>query len=137
MLINAQIYKGKYLALSIVDIGKTIPQSYQEAGFDLSTDSEAFEYILSGISSTRDSTRGYGLNSNINIISSALKGSIVIVSGSAAVSKIQEDNPKIFNLGDSNLYFGGTFINILFEIPDKELDLDPYNYIGKKKIYKD
>lgn len=133
--IHAQIYSKKYLALSIVDIGKTIPQSYISAGFKLEKESECFEYILSGISSTKDPTRGYGLNSNINIISSALKGSIAVVSGKAVVSKTANEEPIVFSLEDYDFEFPGTFINILFEIPTKKLNINPYDYLGKKKTY--
>ena len=133
--IHAQIYSNKYLALSIVDIGITIPENYSKAGFELEKDSEAFEYILSGISSTKDPTRGYGLNSNINIISEALGGSMTIVSGKSVIFKENGNNPEIFSLEDYNLNFEGTFINILFEIPDEKLNVNPYDFIGKKKAY--
>ena len=133
--IHAQIYQKKYLALSIVDIGKTIPQNYLDAGFKLENDLEAFQYILNGISSTKDPNRGFGLNSNINIITSALNGAIIIVSGKAILSKIGNEEPIIYDLKNYNLNFDGTFINILFEIPSEKLEFDIYKYLGKKKIY--
>lgn len=130
--IHAQIYKKKYLALSIVDIGRTIPQNYMDAGFELENDTEAFEFILNGISSTKDPNRGFGLNTNINTITSALKGSITIVSGKAVLSKIGNDKPTIYNLKEYNLNYDGTFINILFKIPYEKLNIDIYEYIGRK-----
>lgn len=133
--IHAQIYQKKYLALSIVDIGKTIPQNYLDAEFILENDLEAFQYILSGISSTKDPNRGFGLNSNVNIITSALNGAITIVSGKAILSKIGKEKPTIYDLNEYKLNFDGTFINILFEIPSEKLEIDIYKYLGKKKLY--
>lgn len=132
--INLQIYKGGYLALSLADKGTTIPQSYRNSGFKLKNDSEAFEFILSGISSTKDSTRGYGLNSNVQIISEALKGSIVIVSGKGLLLKNSEDKPVIYDLEDNKLAFEGTIVNMFFKIPKKKIE-NMYKFLGNKKTY--
>ncbi|MDA3856052.1 MAG: ATP-binding protein [Candidatus Woesearchaeota archaeon] len=134
-VITAQIYEEKYLAISLVDNGKTIPQNYIDAKFGINNDIEAFEQILKGISSTGDNTRGFGIQTSLQVISEALKGTIFIVSGGGGIYKQGKNPPTLYDFTKYNLKYKGTIINIIFEMPKESLKINKMDYLSKKRIY--
>lgn len=96
--IHAMYYPGKkFLDICIVDSGVTIPGSYKKHGIEFSSDVEALEMALQGVS-TKDDGRGTGLRSMVAVVGKSFDGDAVIVSGKAFATVTTGSNVEIAEL---------------------------------------
>lgn len=122
--IQAQLYEDK-LAISLVDTGISIQNSYINSGFPEESSIGLFENAFKGISTKIEKERGTGIPNTYNWICKGLKGNLVIISKDSAFKKIKSEMIEFINLSDLNLKFNGTIINISFNIPKEKIDIYP------------
>ena len=126
---QARLY-GSRLAVSLIDTGISIPQSYLNAGYTDENEMTLFSKAFDGVSVKKDRERGTGIPSIYNCICKGLKGSLFIISRKCAFKKLSgEDSEEFVDLKSENfdLEFEGTIINMLFEKPEKKIDF--YHYL--------
>ncbi len=125
--ITAQKYsKLRFLEFCIVDNGITIPQSYEDNGTLIENDKVALDYALQGISTKKDKERGCGLRTSINLLTSGMSGTCLIVSRRAGLGANKFEGVSTFNLAEENIY-QGTLISITVPLQRKEVEI--YDYI--------
>ena len=121
----AQVYpKMDCMEICFLDNGITIPGNFEKHKISFSNDADAIVKALKG-QSTKDQERGKGLGTSMKIISEALKGPALIISGLGAVSlKDSQVSPYIV----SDLYIlRGTLISARIPFPSKKVDI--YGYV--------
>lgn len=121
------IYSQKYtgmLAISIVDSGISIPSSYKSKNFKFEDDIEALKYALEGKSTKSEDERGTGIPNTVNLVCKGLKGGLILISKGVGFYKANEKELMFFKLRDMS--FKGTIVNILFEIPKKQINYTKY-----------
>ena len=121
--VMAQRYEKKgFVEISIFDDGISIPTCFEKHGIFLD-DCTAIIKAVNGLS-TKNETRGYGLNSTTNLYVNGLSGEFLLVSRNGALYKNQNEE-KLFNLIDGyNL--PGTLISIRVPYPVPEVDIHAY-----------
>lgn len=120
----AQTYpKMKFSEISIIDDGISIQGSYRKAAYSF-TEDQALLKAIEGIS-TKDTSRGFGLRTNVKLFTEGLKGEFIIVSGGAALY-VDKNDKKVFKLQTSQS-LQGTFITVRLPYPAKEVNI--YDYV--------
>ncbi len=129
--IQAQMYDNK-LAISLLDTGISIPQSYIRVGYKDEEDMQLFKLAFNGISTKDNKERGTGIPNIYNWVCKGLKGSMVIISKSCVFKKLPNEELEFINLKSKelNLKFEGTIINLLFEKPKTKINI--YKHIKNK-----
>jgi len=123
--IQAQLYENK-LAISLIDTGISIQESYRRSGFKGTKDNmEFFKLAFEGISTKEEKERGTGIPNSYNWICKGLNGNLVIISDNSAFKKVTNENIEFVDLSSLNLRFQGTIVNMLFEIPEEKIDIYP------------
>lgn len=122
--IQAQLYERK-LAISLVDTGISIQNSYINSGFFEKSSIDLFEKAFKGISTKAQKERGTGIPNTYNWICRGLEGNLVIISKDSAFKKIKSESIEFIDLNDLDLNFDGTIINISFNIPKEKIDIYP------------
>jgi hypothetical protein len=125
------IYCQKYnntIAISIVDRGITIPGSYEASGIPFTGDHNALKKAAEGISTKGNDERGTGIPYTIRCVCKGLKGSFLFFSRAGGFYEDGKCNPKLIDL--KHLSYKGTIMNILFDIPKKEIDM--FKFIESK-----
>jgi hypothetical protein len=124
----AQRYeKMRFVEVSIFDNGITIPGSFRNSGkYGELTDSDALKKAIGGMSTKPEDTRGHGLPTFISVLTGALKGEALIVSGDSAYYIESNNNEKLYNL-DKKDGLSGTLIGMRIPLPMKKADV--YDYI--------
>lgn len=124
--IMAQKYPAKrFLDITIVDNGISIPQSLANVGHDF-TDGDAIWNAVNGLSTKYTNGRGYGLKTSIRLLVQGLHGKCLIISRSGGF--IADENNFIYKMGDFHL-FSGTLISI--RVPYRRDRVNIYDYISK------
>ncbi len=100
----------RFIDISIIDNGITIPGAFKEAGFEFD-DPIALSEAIKGLSTKCDKERGFCLISSINILTKCLKGECLIVSRKGGFAAKGEDKKTLYNMGD-NYALDGTLICI-------------------------
>ncbi|VUT27723.1 MAG: hypothetical protein SYNGOMJ08_00273 [Candidatus Syntrophoarchaeum sp. GoM_oil] len=74
--IMAQEYSQKrFIDVGIIDNGVSIPGAFEKAGFNVDDDAKALAEAVKGLSTKKDEgERGYGLRSNIKLLTEGLNG---------------------------------------------------------------
>lgn len=121
---------GKHLYLCIADNGITIPGNFLTQNlpefkrFKSEYSSEALKSSIYGLSTKSQRERGYGLSTNMKMITSGLNGEFIVLSGNGLYYRVEE-RENLINL-PHNITWDGTFIYV--KIPLK-IDKD-FNYIN-------
>ena len=124
-LVMAQRYdKKKFLEITFFDDGITIPGSFSKKGLKFS-DSEALVQALNGLSA-KSQERGYGLSSNLKILTRGLQGEMFIASGRGAIH-ITKNTPKLYKLQEEHR-LEGTLISVRIPFPTPQVNI--YEFIN-------
>jgi len=123
--IFAQYYPTKnYLDMCVVDRGRGFAKTYkEERNYDLD-DIKAMKHALRGVSTKPESMRGKGIKTSRKVVCNALKGEIMLVSGSAAFHGRHEEG-IIYEL--ENFYWKGVIVT--FRIPKPKGDVRIHRYL--------
>jgi hypothetical protein len=120
----AQKYGAKsIIAIGVVDNGISIPGSFTANGIPFDNDADAIRKAVSGVSTKKETGRGYGLPSSLKIVTEGLGGSVLICSGRGALVT-GTDADKLYIL--ENDVFNGTVVYCLFGTPSKPLPIEEY-----------
>jgi len=125
------IYCQKYsnsIAISIVDRGISIPGNYEASEITFAGDHNALKKAAEGISTKGSDERGTGIPYTIKCVCKGLKGSVLFFSRGGGFFKEGNNDPSLIDL--KHLSFQGTIMNIIFDIPKKEIDM--FKYIESK-----
>jgi anti-sigma regulatory factor (Ser/Thr protein kinase) len=97
--VMAQRYESKSFAeISIFDDGISIPTCFEKHGLRSTSDAIAIRKAINGLS-TKDETRGFGLNSSINLYVNGIGGSLLLISRNGAIYKSSDDyEGNLYNL---------------------------------------
>lgn len=122
--IFGQFYpKKNYLDICIVDCGRGLSKTYEEAkGIKLS-DSESIVEVLKGHSTKQSLERGYGVRTSKQVVCDCLGGEFILLSGSAALVADKNDN-KVVDLPDFN--WQGVVAAYRIPKPTGSIDITPY-----------
>jgi len=122
--IFGQYYPNKeYLDICIVDRGRGLSSSYkEEQGFDF-TDEKAIRMVMGGYSVKSDVERGYGVWTSKRVVCEGLRGSFILLSGSAALISDQ-GRDKIVEL--PNFYWQGVIVAYRIPKPTNLFDISEY-----------
>lgn len=130
--VMAQSYQKKgFIEICFCDDGITIPGSLKKAGLVFGKDEhdKAIAEAINGLSAKKDKERGFGLWSNLNLVSKGLNGEFLVISGGGAVF-VNKLGQKLFKLQTPN-YFNGTLVSIRVRNQSKEVNLydfvEPHN----------
>jgi len=125
----AQNYsKKRFLELCFFDNGISIPGSFTKHGIQFKDDYDAIAKAINGVS-TKDNSqreRGYGLGDSLALLSKALGGSAIIVSGAGAVL-VKGDGFEPFILSSDQVLHGTL---IAARIPSEAKEVNIYDFIG-------
>ncbi len=124
----AQRYEKLHVVeVAIFDNGITIPGSFGKSDkYGKMEDTEALRKAVGGFSTKPEDTRGHGLPTFLSILTDALKGTALIVSGGSAYLKEKNNNEKLYNL-DKKDSLDGTLIGMRIPLPMPKTDV--YEYI--------
>ena len=132
--VTAQRYANLgFTEICVFDDGITIPGSFEKSDKEtIRPDVQAIAQALQG-ATTKDEDRGYGLGTCTNIATTALKGKLMVVSGSGLVH-LAHGQEHIFRdlSSDSKLHLHGTLIGI--RIPINEGNVDITKHLEKKFV---
>ncbi|CAG1020062.1 hypothetical protein DOJK_00054 [Patescibacteria group bacterium] len=126
--IMAQRYeKKRFTEISIFDDGISIPKCFENHGLYSKHDANAIQKAISGLS-TKDKSRGYGLNTSINIYVNGVGGSLLLISRNGAFYLKNDDDSgrKLYSLS-SEYKLDGTLITFRIPYPVKEVNI--YDYV--------
>jgi len=125
--VMAQAYeRGGHMDICFFDDGITINGCFRKHGMGYERDSEAIRGAIEGVT-TKGEGRGYGLNSNVAIFTTGMKGAIFIVSGQGAV-EIQRDSFIEYDL-EKTYELPGTLITVRIPYPARVVNI--YDYLEK------
>ena len=130
--VMAQRYSNKHFAeICLFDDGITIPGSLKKAGAVFGPDEHHFAIAnaINGLSAKSSIERGFGLGSDIKLVTKGLKGEFLVVSGFGAVY-VGKDGLKLFKLQEPHS-LRGTLVSIRFAYPAKEVNI--YEFIEARK----
>ncbi len=124
----AQRYEKLHVVeVAIFDNGITIPGSFRKSGkYGQVEDAEALRKAVGGFSTKPEDTRGHGLPTFLSVLTDALEGTALIVSGSSAYLKEKNNNEKLYSL-DKKDGLDGTLIGMRIPLPMPKTDV--YEYI--------
>lgn len=89
-------------------------------------DADAIRKAVNGLS-TKDKTRGFGLNTSINLYVNGVGGSLLLVSRNGAFYMDNDEiDEKLYNLS-SEYHLDGTLITFRIPYPAKEVNI--YDYV--------
>ena len=124
--IMAQKYPTKrFIEISIMDNGITIPGAFKEAGFEFD-DPIALSEAIKGLSTKHDKERGFGLISSINLLTKGLDGECLIVSRKGGFTAEGEGEQTFYNMG-KYYALNGTLISIRVPYITKTVNI--YDYL--------
>jgi hypothetical protein len=122
--IFGQFYpKKNYLDICIVDCGRGLAKTYEEAKGVKFTDSEAIVEVLKGHSTKPSIERGYGVRTSKQVVCDCLGGEFILFSGSAALVA-DKNGRKIVSLPD--FYWQGVVAAYRIPKPTGSIDITPY-----------
>jgi len=116
--------ENPFAEISFFDDGITIPGSYAKVGM-VFEDDEALIRAINGLS-TRGKERGFGLGTNVRLVTEGFKGQILVVSRNAAIL-IGKGVQNLYKLSEPHI-LQGTLISVRIPISEKEVQL--YDYIN-------
>jgi len=123
-LIMGQRYDSKgFIDLCFYDNGITIPRAFKEKGLNHEA-SFAIREALNGVS-TKDTNRGFGLRTSLNLFTKGLKAAFFIASGNGAVH-CDGKGDNLYRLTDAAALHG-TLISV--RIPKDTSEVDIYDYV--------
>lgn len=125
--VMAQQYKAKgFVEISIHDNGITIPSCFEKHGIEFSGDCDAIQKAISG-TSTKDKTRGFGLNRTIKMYTDDVNdiAEFLLVSRNGAIYKNKNDTGKFYSLKEPSTLHG-TLISIRLSYPATKIDAAQY-----------
>ena len=124
--VMAQKYINKrFVEISILDDGISIPGCFEKHDADFSDDCIAIASALNG-KSTKDDARGFGLGSSVKLYVDGLDGELLLVSRNGALYK-NRDTERGYNTGIA-YQLQGTLISIRVPYPVLQID-NIYDYI--------
>lgn len=115
--------------ISFYDDGISIPKSYENAGYNFNNDCEAIEYSINGPSTLKESGRGLGINTSIQLVTEGNRGQILIISRNG-LYYINHHEVRYKPL-DKQYNIKGTLVSIRVK-PNQVQDF--YQYMEKKTI---
>jgi anti-sigma regulatory factor (Ser/Thr protein kinase) len=124
----AQRYEKKgFTEISIFDDGISIPTCFENHGLYSTHDANAIQKAVNGLS-TKDESRGYGLNTSIKLYVNGVAGSLLLVSrqGAFYLEHDRQNDEQLYNLS-SQYGLDGTLITFRIPYPVKEVNI--YDYI--------
>lgn len=126
--VMAQRYERKgFTEISIFDDGISIPTCFENHGLYSTHDANAIQKAINGLS-TKDKSRGFGLNTSINLYVNGVGGSLLLVSRNGAfyMENDNHNDEKLYNLS-SEYVLDGTLITFRIPYPVKEVNI--YDYV--------
>ncbi len=123
----AQYYpKKKYLDITILDNGITIPFNFEKNQISFKSDSDAIKKALFGEVTTKkdEEMRGYGLRSCKDISTKGINGELHIVSRKGIAIFKSNTEPEFYDFKD--VFLQGTFLYFRLSTPKKLFDIYPY-----------
>ncbi len=108
-----------FVEICFFDDGITIPGSYKKQG-KIFKDHEAIVAAVNG-ESTKSKERGFGLSTNLAILTKGLKGEIFIVSGSGAIYA-KKGQQKLYKLQTPHI-LQGTLVSVRIPYPASKVDI--------------
>lgn len=98
--VMAQRYERKgFTEISIFDDGISIPTCFENHGLYSTYDAESIQKAVNGVS-TKDETRGFGLNTSVNLYVNGVGGSFLLVSRNGVLYMTNDNynEDKLYNL---------------------------------------
>ncbi|RZB29146.1 MAG: hypothetical protein AEth_01478 [Candidatus Argoarchaeum ethanivorans] len=124
----AQIYKQKrFVEITILDDGISIPSCFEKHGNMISSDSDAIISAINGKISTKteDEPRGFGLLSSVKLYINGIGARLLLVSRNGVLYKNRDDE-NVYNTGEANQLIG-TLISIRAPYPVPQVNI--YDHI--------
>jgi hypothetical protein len=123
-LVMAQVYPTKgFMDICFFDDGITIHGCFKKHGMKRRSDCLAIEQAING-ASTKDVTRGFGLNTTMKIFTQGIEGQMLIVSGKGAFQLSKRDQQP-YDL-DRKLKLKGTMVGVRIPYPSSEVNMYEY-----------
>jgi len=123
----AQYYpQKKYLDMTILDNGITIPFNFEKNKISFKGDSEAIKKALLGEVTTKknEEMRGYGLKSCKDISIKGINGELYLVSRKGIAIFKSNKEPEFYDFEGVSLQ--GTFLYFRLPTPKKEINIYPF-----------
>lgn len=122
--IFGQYYPSKkFLDICIVDRGRGLAKTYEEAKNLSLTDEQAIVEVLQGHSTKNSNERGFGIRTSKNIVCKCFDGHFAIISGSHAFVA-SKDKEQLVAL--PNFYWQGVIISYRINRPSGAIDITKY-----------
>lgn len=107
--------------ICLLDNGIGLAGAYRKANIQVASDNDAILNAIMGLSA-KGKERGYGISTNIRLFTeSELRGTFLIISGSAGYVRTYGMPPKLFQL--DNLAWNGTIIMVKFKRPNQQVNI--------------
>ncbi len=112
--------KKKYIELSFIDDGISIPGNFDKYEIDFKSDEKAIDMAVQGMSTKNDLERGRGLGDSLSIYCKSLNAQAIIVSRGGLYYRKGEEI-KLYRLTEEQ-EFKGTLVSLRLPILNKRID---------------
>ena len=116
--------KKKYIELSFIDDGISIPGNFDKYSIDFKSDTEAINMAVQGTSTKNDSERGRGLGDSLSVYCKSVNAQAIIVSRKGFYYRKGEEI-KLYKLSEEQK-FQGTLVSLRLPILNKHIDYTKY-----------
>ncbi len=116
--------KKKYIELSFIDDGISIPGNFDKYKIDFDSDTRAINMAVLGTSTKNDLERGRGLGDSLSVYCKSVNAQAIIVSRGGFYYRKGEEI-KLYKLSEEQ-EFQGTLVSLRLPILNKHIDYTKY-----------